>query len=625
MSRRPTPSFTMAKGRYRIIRKIADGGMAEIYSATQHGVEGFERPVVLKRILPTLLVEPQFKNMMIDEAHVAMSLTHGNIVQVLDLGQAKGHYYLVLELVDGWDLNQILNRVKTVGVHELPPTLALFIVGETCRALAYAHSRRRGGTPMGIVHRDVSPHNVLVSVEGEVKLTDFGIAKAMVRRGENTMQGVIKGKLAFMSPEQASGAFIDARSDLFSLGTLLYLLFTGKRPFEAPTDLESILRVQKADFPAPESVRPDLAPQVARIIAKSMMLRPSERFASADAMLEAIEDVQRQVFGASGKTELKRWLAELQMIDNLPSISRLPVPANQTPNDTLELADHDIEFEASSAGVVDAQMGATVSAATVAAESAGVVRDEVAFAPTSGQTTPQRAVPATPPALHAAGNTGSATSTTSSPNKSRRGYLALAAAGVAVLAWMKLSPKPEPKVAQGEHNELQAPPKVVPVQAVPDAAPLAAVVDAGAPSADSDVDPEENEDLLLAHAEADIDQKVIGDEPDDVADVSAKPKAPAAPHKPAAKPPTTMVVSVRIFSRPAGAVVKLRHRVFGRAPLSLRFKAGTSYELSFVKAGYVPLKKKLVVSRKKNQSLTVTLRRHTAKTKKNFIQRMFGL
>lgn len=190
---------------------------------------------------------------------------------------------------------------------------------------------------------------------------------------------------------------------------------------------------------------------------------------------------------------------------------------------------------------------------------------------------------------------------------------------------MKLSPKPEPKVPQGEHNELQAPPKVVPVQAVPDAAPLAAVVDAGAPSADSDVDPEENEDLLLAHAEADIDQKVIGDEPDDVADVPAKPKAPAAPHKPAAKPPTTMVVSVRIFSRPAGAVVKLRQRVFGRAPLSLRFKAGMSYELSFVKAGYVPLKKKLVVSRKKNQSLTVTLRRHTAKTKKNFIQRMFGL
>src|SRR5262245_12816968 len=190
----------MARGRYTIRRKIADGGMAEIFLATQHGAEGFERPVVLKRILAALVADPQFRNMMIDEAHVAMSLNHSNVVQVLDLGQSKGRYFLVLEFVDGWDLNQILRRVAATGF-ALPPQIALYVCSEVCRALAYAHGKTRGGKPLDSDHRDISPHNVLVSEQGEVKLTDFGIAKAFGRR-ERTGQGIIKGKLAFMSPEQ---------------------------------------------------------------------------------------------------------------------------------------------------------------------------------------------------------------------------------------------------------------------------------------------------------------------------------------------------------------------------------------------------------------------------------------
>ena len=196
-------------GRYRVLRKIADGGMAEIFLATQRGAEGFERPVVLKRILAALVADPQFPNVLIDEAHVAMALNHSNIVQVLDLGHAGGRYFLVLEFVDGWDLNLIINRVNAVSF-VLPPELALYISAEVCRGLSYAHARTRDGKALGIVHRDVSPHNVLVSEQGEVKLTDFGIAKALGRR-ERTGAGIIKGKLAFMSPEQASGAVLDAR------------------------------------------------------------------------------------------------------------------------------------------------------------------------------------------------------------------------------------------------------------------------------------------------------------------------------------------------------------------------------------------------------------------------------
>src|SRR6476661_7531996 len=200
----------MAKhGRYNIVRRVADGGMAEIFLATQVGREGFQKPVILKRIHSSIYADPQFRNMFIDEAHISMSLSHSNIVQVLDLGVGGGRYFLVLEFVDG-------------------------------------------DRPLGIVHRDVSPHNILLSEQGEVKLTDFGIAKAMNKR-EHTGTGVVKGKVAFMSPEQAMGKPIDARSDLFSLGTILYLLMTRSRPFEGPTELETLLRVQKGDFTPPEA------------------------------------------------------------------------------------------------------------------------------------------------------------------------------------------------------------------------------------------------------------------------------------------------------------------------------------------------------------------------------------
>src|SRR3954451_18412175 len=315
-------------GRYRILRKIADGGMAEIFLASQRGAEGFERPVVLKRILQALVADPQFRNMLIDEAHVAMSLNHSNIAQVLDLGHARGRYFLVLEFVDGWDLNLLLQRVAAANF-PIPPQLALYISAEVCRALSYAHARTRDGKALGIVHRDISPHNVLISEHGEVKLTDFGIAKALGRR-ERTGAGIIKGKLAFMSPEQASGAMLDARSDLFSVGTMLYLMSTGRRPFEAPTDLEAILRVRQCDFPPPEKIKPDIEPKLATVIMRAMRLSPSERYQSAEEMLVDIEAVQRTVFQPAGQTELKRWLTALQERDQVGPIgrtSRLPALA----------------------------------------------------------------------------------------------------------------------------------------------------------------------------------------------------------------------------------------------------------------------------------------------------------
>jgi serine/threonine-protein kinase len=168
----------LSAARYKVTRKIADGGTAELYLGVQRGAAGFERRIVIKRVRAAYMADPATRETLVDEAHVAMSLNHSNIVQVLDLGFSAGRYFLVLELVDGWDLSVLLERARHADL-PLPPELSLHVAAEVCRALAFAHAKTNAaGAPLGIVHRDLNPHNVLVSEQGEVKLTDFGIATA---------------------------------------------------------------------------------------------------------------------------------------------------------------------------------------------------------------------------------------------------------------------------------------------------------------------------------------------------------------------------------------------------------------------------------------------------------------
>ena len=322
----------MQHGRYTVNRKLAEGGMAEIFLAKQHGSQGFEKPVVLKRIHAALYADEQFRNMLIDEAHISMGLMHNNIVQILDLGQAGGRYFLVLELIEGWDLGRLIRRASDLNV-TIPPELGLYVVAQVCRALGYAHSKLNAeGRPLGIVHRDVSPQNVLLSEQGDVKLADFGIAKAR-RKRESTDTGVVKGKIAFMSPEQALGQELDARSDLYSLGTLLYLLVLGRRPFEGATDLEVLLRVQKGELTPPAQLKPDLHPAVVAVIERAMQFDRNQRYGSADEMLADIEGALRSAFSGAGQTELKHWLAELARLDG-----ELPI-GRHVPGSTAESLD----------------------------------------------------------------------------------------------------------------------------------------------------------------------------------------------------------------------------------------------------------------------------------------------
>src|SRR5882724_8837182 len=328
MDRRAGTGKMSLQSRYTILRKIADGGTAEIFLAKQHGAHGFEKAVVLKRIFTAFYADPQFRHMLVDEAHVAMSLSHSNIVQVLDLGEVEGRYFLALELVDGWTLDRTLKRAQVAGV-PFAPALALYVTSEICRALAYAHGKLRDGQPLGIVHRDVSPHNVLLSAEGEVKLTDFGIAKAQNKK-EQSLGNMIKGKISFMSPEQASGAALDARSDLFSLGTMLYVMITRRRPFDAPTDYETLMLVKSGDYLPPETARPGLNPELYRVMRKAMSKSPGERYQKAEEMLLDVEQVMRLAFRPVGQTELQRWLADLSAKDGVPPLTRELPPAPDT-------------------------------------------------------------------------------------------------------------------------------------------------------------------------------------------------------------------------------------------------------------------------------------------------------
>jgi serine/threonine protein kinase len=328
--------------RYRVVKKIAHGGMAEIFLAFQSGAEGFQKPVVLKRILPSLASDPAFVRMLVDEAHIASTLNHSNLVQVLDLRHSGNEYFLVLEFVDGWSLEQVRRRAQKAKM-KLPLPLVLYIVGSLCRGLAYMHARKRDGQSLDIVHRDVTPQNVLLSCEGEVKLADFGIAKAAGKR-EKSVTGVIKGKFAYMSPEQAAGGDLDARSDLFSVGTLLYLLTTGKKPFDGANDLEVILQVRKARFEKPSTVVRDFNLDVEKLIVRALRANVDRRWQSAEQMADKIDAILAGLGQPSGPAPLKRWLATLSERDGVKAAADATVEETEV-SDVVPLGSHELDLE----------------------------------------------------------------------------------------------------------------------------------------------------------------------------------------------------------------------------------------------------------------------------------------
>jgi serine/threonine protein kinase len=281
-------------GPYRLIDRVAVGGMAEVFKAKRSGVEGFEKIVALKRILPHLSENKEFLTMFVDEAKMVAGLTHPNIVQIFDLGRIDASYYIAMEYVHGHDLRSIIKRARNKGLR-MPLDLSLRVVSQVCSALEYAHRKKdENGQHMEIVHRDVSPQNILISFEGNVKLADFGIAKAATKASK-TERGALRGKLLYMSPEQAWGRQIDRRSDVFSVGIVLYEMVTEQKPFTGGDSETTILEmVRKCVITPPRDVNPRVPENLDRVIMKALARNPEERYQDAGQMQRGIEKILRE-------------------------------------------------------------------------------------------------------------------------------------------------------------------------------------------------------------------------------------------------------------------------------------------------------------------------------------------
>ncbi len=271
-------------GAYQVVRRFGAGGMAETFLALRHGPAGFEQRVFIKRILPAFSSDPEFVELFLSEARIAASLRHSRIVGVIDFGVWDDSYFIALELVDGCDLRDVLRR--SPGCQLMPEQIAL-IASDVAEALDYAHRRKER-----IVHRDVSPSNVLVSYEGEIRLSDFGIATALSSTHHPVVgqeQDAVKGKIPYMSPEQARGHGVDERSDLFSLGVVLYEALAGRRPFEAGSQVDVLTKIFQGVFPPLKSLRPDAPDELVGICERLLQSNPEHRFQSAHDLLRALD------------------------------------------------------------------------------------------------------------------------------------------------------------------------------------------------------------------------------------------------------------------------------------------------------------------------------------------------
>jgi len=295
-------------GKYLLVHQLGRGGMAELFLAKQSGLKGFEKVLAIKKILPHLTQDPEFVSMFVNEGKLAALLTHQHIVQIFDLGHVDGVYYMAMEYVMGKDVRTLTakNRERQ---GRLPVDYALLIVSQVASGLDYAHRKKDlNGRDLNIVHRDVSPQNILVSYEGEVKLVDFGIAKA-AGSGQETQTGILKGKLAYMSPEQACGRAIDRRSDVFSLGIVLYELLTGRRLFKGDSDLSTLEQVRTANVEPPTRFIQEIPPALETVVLKALARDPEQRFQTAAEFQSALEKIMAERGQGFSSLHLSQYMA----------------------------------------------------------------------------------------------------------------------------------------------------------------------------------------------------------------------------------------------------------------------------------------------------------------------------
>ncbi len=298
--------------KYSLVKLLGAGGMAEIYLARQLGPAGFDRKVAIKRILPNLAREATFIQMFLGEARLAARLSHPNIVQIHELQENEGQYYIVMEFVDGFNLSSLLTAMKASGKH-MPAGVACRIMADVCAALEAAHSARDDrGNPLKIVHRDVSPHNVLVARDGAVKLSDFGVARAE-NHLEPTKPGILKGKISYLSPEALSGNDPDHRTDIFAAGIVLFQCLAGFHPFWRNSEYQTFQAILNDPLPPVLATRPELPPEVEGVLAKATARKVEDRYQSAEDMLLDLEKLIAKLGKPSTAKHVAAWVASVDM------------------------------------------------------------------------------------------------------------------------------------------------------------------------------------------------------------------------------------------------------------------------------------------------------------------------
>jgi serine/threonine-protein kinase len=313
-------------GKYRLVRRLAVGGMAELFLAKALSLHSFEKLVVVKRILPQFADNEDFIDMFLDEARLAAQLRHPNIVQVYDIGEDQGSQFFTMEYIHGQDLRRLGRNLSKQG-RTLPLEHVLSIIIGTAAGLHHAHkSADMSGHPMNIVHRDVSPANILVTYEGGVKLVDFGIAKARTAQ-VTTAAGTLKGKIPYMSPEQCRGEALDSRSDLFSLGTLLWEFTVGQRLFRGDSEFATLHKISNEEAPAPRSIVPDYPEELERIVLKALQRDREKRYQTGQELQIDLEDFARDQRLAVSSARLSAFMTEL--FTDEAAANPLTVPENE--------------------------------------------------------------------------------------------------------------------------------------------------------------------------------------------------------------------------------------------------------------------------------------------------------
>jgi eukaryotic-like serine/threonine-protein kinase len=345
-------SGQLIDGKYQLVRICGEGGMATVYKAVVRGAAGFQRPVAIKHIKPEYRAIKNYIDMFIEEARVGAELAHPNIVQVHDFCTQEGSYYLVMEWVEGVDLGALIKFYRDNG-QLVPWPLAVAIGIGTLRGLGAAHDRiAPNGQPAPVIHRDISPHNVLVGVNGVVKLSDFGLAKARDRAASMTAPGTVKGKLSYLAPEVTFGKPNSVQSDLFGVGSVLWETLTSERLFDGKTDIEIFKKIRLCKVPPLADYRDDLPAALVAVLDVALAADPANRYATADEFAQALGQVMKQAVGVNPASALGAAVVAARTVDPNASMNQMPTQDNVITDSMVITAQHprpkresvDVEF-----------------------------------------------------------------------------------------------------------------------------------------------------------------------------------------------------------------------------------------------------------------------------------------